>query len=1267
MLHLVSTQAVSAPELSPVLGCETHFFLDLAKDLTPSQENTLAQLLGGVKPYKATAARVFIVVPRFGTISPWSSKAADILHVCGLTCVNRLERALVYFIERELTDAEKDYLYDRMTESYTESFVDVEKLFTVDPQMSRQSVALLEEGKDALHRANIEFGLALSLEDISYLNDTYSAMKKNPTLSELMMFAQVNSEHCRHKIFNANWTLDGVAQEKSLFAMIKNTYQQNSDGILSAYHDNDEVLLGHEGAYFYCEPNRQYKSVNEAIHTVIKVETHNHPTAISPFPGAATGSGGEIRDEAATGRGARTKMGLTGFSVAHLQIPDFVQPWETSIGKPAHMASALEIMLEGPIGGASFNNEFGRPNLCGYFRTFGIKVEMDYGDTYRGYHKPIMIAGGVGNIRDAAIEKKDLPVGAKLIVLGGPAMAIGLGGGAASSRTTSDNSEALDFASVQRSNPEMQRRCQEVIDACWVMGDGNPILSIHDVGAGGLSNALPELVEACDLGATIQLREIPNAAPGMTPMEIWCNEAQERYVLSIMPESVATFTAIAERERCPFAVVGEVVKKENLVVEDSHFSNAPVDLPMATLFKDLPRLQCQAEHVSELRQSFSTDKIDIKQAIKNVLQFPCVANKSFLITIGDRSVTGLVARDQMVGPWQVPVADVAVTCADYSGYAGEALAMGERTPIAVLHHAASARMAIGEAITNIAAAYIEDIKCIALSANWMAAARFVGDAAGLYDAVQTVGMEICPALGISIPVGKDSMSMRTEWEENGESRSVTSPLSLIISAAAKVSDVRKTLTPQLKTDEGETTLLLLDLGQGTCSMGASVLAQTQKLLGQSPADLDSPATLKAFFECIQQLNQEDLLLAYHDRSDGGLLATITEMMFAGHVGVDLCLDGLHEDPIRALFNEELGAVIQVRNSDLDRVCEFIEAHHLKALTHRVGVLNTADVLKIHFKGDLLFAELRVKLQQWWSETSYRMQSLRDHSECADQEYERITQKDPGLSAALTFDVNEDVSAPYLSLGAKPKVAILREQGVNGQNEMAAAFSRVGFDAYDVHMSELLSGQTSLDDFIGLAACGGFSYGDVLGAGRGWAQSILMHNKVRDHFAEFFARSDTFSLGVCNGCQMFSNLKEIIPGTAHWPKFHRNRSEQFEARVALLKVEKSPSIFLRGMEGSVIPVAVAHGEGRAVFDNDVSKNIALRYVDNHHQITEHYPENPNGSPQGITGLTSDDGRATILMPHPERVFRAVQMSWHPKDWSEDGPWLRFFANARVFVE
>jgi len=1252
------------------------YFVDVFDDIQDNEIQSLRNLLPGARaseiPSSTSDFRIW-VVPRFGTISPWSSKATEIAKTCDLRFVQRIERGILYHIEGFDLALDKiplfALLHDPMTESAFADASELHKIFEHHEPQALNTIDILGEGEQALLDANELLGLVLSKSEMDFLVSSYKKLKRNPTDAELMMFAQVNSEHCRHKIFNAKWWIDGKAQKDSLFSMIRNTQKKNPDNVLVAYKDNAAVLQGYACDRFFVDPeSKVYGSVKEKTPIVFKVETHNHPTAISPFPGAATGSGGEIRDEAATGCGARPKMGLTGFSVSHLHIPEFNQPWEVDIGKPAHMASALDIMTEGPVGAASFNNEFGRPNLCGYFRTFGMKVSADYGDAYRGYHKPIMIAGGVGNIRKAVVEKKRLPVGAKLIVLGGPAMAIGLAGAAASSRAAGDNSEALDFASVQRSNPEMQRRCQEVIDACWTIGEANPILSIHDVGAGGLSNALPELVEACERGATIHLRNIPNAAPGMTPMEIWCNEAQERYVLSIKPENFERFEAIAKRERCPFAVVGSVTDKMQLLVTDEHFDNKPVDLPMSLLFKALPQMECQGERVGELRQSFSTDDIDLADAVKHVLQFPCVSDKTFLITIGDRSVTGLVARDQMVGPWQVPVSDVAVSCSDYTGYAGEAMAMGERTPIALLHPAASARMAVGEAITNIAAADIGDIRFISLSANWMAAANYIGDAAGLFDAVQTVGMELCPALGISIPVGKDSLSMRTEWNKDGERLAVTAPLSLIISAAAKVKDVRRTLTPQLQTDEGDTQLILIDLGKGCCSMGGSVLAQTHQLLGQRPPDVDDPAALKQFFALIQELNEKHLLLAYHDRSDGGLLATLCEIMFAGHVGLDIKLDTLGEDPAAVLFNEELGAVVQVRAKDLEKVLHFIEQLELSAYAHVMGTLNDRDQLRISHRDQTLYSESRETLHRWWSETSYRMQALRDNSECAEQEFERLSEKDdPGLNVEITFDFNQ----AYLMTNSRPKVAILREQGVNGHVEMAAAFDRVGFASVDVHMSELLSGTVSLKDFVGFAACGGFSYGDVLGAGRGWAQSILMHKKVCEKFSEFFNRKATFALGVCNGCQMLSHLKSIIPGADHWPTFHRNQSEQFEARLSLVKIQDSPSIFLQGMAGSVLPIAVAHGEGRAVFEkeSDISKTkklTALRYVDNHHATTQHYPENPNGSPQGITGLTTPDGRVTIMMPHPERVFRSVQHSWHPKTWTEEAPWLHFFRNARVFV-
>lgn len=1268
-----------------ITQCRAHytFFVDTNATIESGRISILETLLRHSRESELRLqpdALSFWVTPRFGTVSPWSSKATDILWRCGFDDIQRVERGICYQFNdidlHSLTETQQVAFKRVLHDPLTESIVDVpdamrKSLFETEAPKPMASVDVLNDGMQALQETNNHLGLALSDSEMNYLFQAFQQLNRNPTDVELMMFAQVNSEHCRHKIFNAQWTIDDREQNDSLFAMIKNTYKQHPDNVFIAYKDNAAVLRGSETKRFSVDPTtRDYTYQEKEIPIVLKVETHNHPTAISPFPGAATGSGGEIRDEAATGRGAQPKAGLCGFAVSHLQIPDFSQPWEINIGRPQHMASALDIMLQGPIGAASFNNEFGRPNLCGFFRTLEIEVHTDYGDSYRGYHKPIMIAGGIGNIDTHHLEKKSIPVGALLIVLGGPALAIGLGGGAASSRASSEGSEALDFASVQRSNPEMQRRAQEVINACCALGEDNPILSIHDVGAGGLSNALPELVEACERGARIELRDIPNAAPGMSPLEVWCNEAQERFVLAIDKNALDDFTRFAERDRCPFAVVGEVCSETELVVTDKHFNNHCVDLSMQTLFEDMPQLHCKADRSAPKLKVFDTTNVDIERAVKNVLQFPCVGDKSFLITIGDRSVTGLVARDQMVGPWQVPVADVAVTCASYRDFVGEALAMGERTPIALLHPAASARMAVGEAITNIAAASIDDISHISLSANWMAAPNYIGEGAGLYDAVRAVGLELCPALGIAIPVGKDSLSMRTEWQVNDERRAVTSPMSLIISAAAAVTDVRKTLTPQLRTDLGETHLLLIDLGEGNHAMGGSVLAQTQALLGQQPPDVDKPELLKLFFTLIQRLNREGFVLAYHDRSDGGLLATLCEMMFAAHCGLEIELGVLGKDAIAALFSEELGAVLQIRASDLSKVQGIIREFKLDHCSHVIGRINSDDRLRVHHEETVLYEQTRVQLQRWWSETSYKMQALRDHAECAQQAYDAILDSDDsGLLVDLSFDPSEDISAPYLNL-SRPRVAILREQGVNGHREMAAAFDRVGFTSVDVHMSDVLSGAVSLKDFTGLVACGGFSYGDVLGAGRGWAQSILQHARAHDVFSEFFTRDNTFTLGVCNGCQMLSELRELIPGAQHWPQFLENYSEQFESRFVSVEVQPSPSIFFNGMEGSCIPVVVAHGQGRVAFPDATaqqsaieSKCVTLRYVDHARRVTETYPANPNGSPDGMTGFTSTDGRATILMPHPERCFRTVQNSWRPDDWGDDAPWLRFFANCR----
>jgi phosphoribosylformylglycinamidine synthase len=1094
-----------------------------------------------------------------------------------------------------------------------------------------------------------------------------------------MMFAQANSEHCRHKIFNASWDIDGQAQEKSLFGMIKNTYQMHSEGVLSAYKDNASVIVGSVAGRFFPDPEtRQYGATQEPVHILMKVETHNHPTAISPFSGASTGSGGEIRDEGATGRGAKPKAGLTGFTVSNLNIPGFEHPWEVPYGKPERIVTALDIMIEGPLGGAAFNNEFGRPALTGYFRTFEQAIQTPRGEEVRGYHKPIMLAGGMGNIRADHVQKAEITVGAKLIVLGGPAMLIGLGGGAASSVATGASSADLDFASVQRENPEMERRCQEVIDRCWQLGDNNPIAFIHDVGAGGISNAFPELVNDGGRGGRFELRNVPNDEPGMAPHEIWSNESQERYVLAVSVVDFERFKAICERERCPFAVVGEATEEPHLTVTDSHFANTPVDMPLEVLLGKPPRMHRSAAREAELGDDFDASTLTIDEAVTRVLHHPAVASKSFLITIGDRTITGLVARDQMVGPWQVPVADCAVTATSFDVYTGEAMAMGERTPLALLDAAASGRMAIGETLTNLAASHIEKISDIKLSANWMAAAGHPGEDARLYDTVKAVGMELCPELGITIPVGKDSMSMKTQWRDEGTDKSVTSPLSLVVTGFAPVSDIRKTLTPQLRMDKGETDLILIDLGRGQNRLGASILTQVYGKLGSQAPDVDDAEDLKAFFAVIQGLNADGHILSYHDRSDGGLMVTALEMAFAGHCGLNLFLDALADDSAElaaVLFNEELGAVIQVHQDATPEVLAQFSAAGLGDCVAVIGQPVNSDDVAISFNGQPVFGGQRRLLQRQWAQTSYQIQRLRDNVQCAEQEFDALLEEDnPGLSAKLGFDVNQDISAPYIRKGIRPQIAVLREQGVNGQVEMAAAFDRAGFNAIDVHMSDILSGRVSLDEFKGLVACGGFSYGDVLGAGEGWAKSILFNSRARDGFQAFFERKDSFALGVCNGCQMMSNLHELIPGTEFWPHFVRNRSEQFEARVAMVQVQESASIFLQGMAGSRMPIAIAHGEGHAEFENeealleaDLSGCVAMRFIDNHGKVTETYPANPNGSPRGITGLTSRDGRVTIMMPHPERVFRAVQNSWKPDDWQEDAGWMRMFRNARVWVD
>ncbi|MCU1728277.1 phosphoribosylformylglycinamidine synthase [Pseudomonas sp. 7P_10.2_Bac1] len=1281
---LLAQLSLKVPAVSGLYAEFAHF-ADVTGDLTSDEQQVLARLLkyGPSVPVQEPNGRLFLVLPRFGTISPWSSKASDIARNCGLSKIQRLERGIAFYVAGQFSDAEAELiaavLHDRMTQIVLGNLEQAAGLFSHAEPKQLTAIDVLGGGRAALEKANVELGLALAEDEIDYLVNAFNGLGRNPHDIELMMFAQANSEHCRHKIFNASWDIDGESQEKSLFGMIKNTYVMHSEGVLSAYKDNASVIVGSVGGRFFPNPEtRQYGAVQEPVHILMKVETHNHPTAIAPFPGAATGSGGEIRDEGATGRGAKPKAGLTGFTVSNLQIPGFTQPWEVPYGKPERIVTALDIMIEGPLGGAAFNNEFGRPALTGYFRTFEQSISTPRGEEVRGYHKPIMLAGGMGNIRAEHVKKGEITVGAKLIVLGGPAMLIGLGGGAASSMATGASSADLDFASVQRENPEMERRCQEVIDRCWQLGDKNPISFIHDVGAGGLSNAFPELVNDGDRGGRFELRNIPNDEPGMAPHEIWSNESQERYVLAVSVEDFDRFQAICERERCPFAVVGEATAEPQLTVTDSHFGNSPVDMPLEVLLGKAPRMHRSVVREAELGDDFDPASLNLGECIERVLHHPAVASKSFLITIGDRTITGLVARDQMVGPWQVPVADVAVTATSFDVYTGEAMAMGERTPLALLDAPASGRMAIGETLTNIAASRIGKISDIKLSANWMSAAGHPGEDARLYDTVKAVGMELCPELGITIPVGKDSMSMQTRWNDEGADKSVTSPLSLIVTGFAPVLDIRQTLTPELRMDKGLTDLILIDLGRGQNRMGASILAQTYGKLGKQAPDVDDAEDLKAFFAVIQGLNADGHLLAYHDRSDGGLLTSVMEMAFAGHCGLNLTLDCLADSVGQlpaVLFNEELGAVIQVRQDATADVLAQFSAAGLGECVDVIGQpLNNSEVT-ITFHDEKVFAGQRGELQRQWAETSFQIQRMRDNADCAQQEFDVLLEEDnPGLTVQLSFDVNANISAPYIKKGIRPQVAVLREQGVNGQVEMAAAFDRAGFNAIDVHMSDILAGRVDLNEFKGLVACGGFSYGDVLGAGEGWAKSALFNARARDAFQGFFERSDSFSLGVCNGCQMMSNLSELIPGSELWPHFVRNRSEQFEARVAMVQVQESNSIFLQGMAGSRMPIAIAHGEGHAEFASpeallqaDLSGTVALRFVDNHGKVTEKYPANPNGSPRGITGLTSRDGRVTIMMPHPERVFRAVQNSWRPEEWSEDAPWLRMFRNARVWVD
>jgi phosphoribosylformylglycinamidine synthase len=1272
--RLLAAMRAIEPSVTAVAARWLHV-VETERPLTGMESQTLARLLdAGAGARGEAAGQLLLAVPRPGTTSPWSSKATDIAHVCGLAPVRRIERGRAYRIHArtELPPARLAALaplvHDRMTESVLTQERELPRLFEAHAPRPLGHIELGSTPREALAQANAGMGLALNDPEIEYLAGVFARLGRDPTDVEVMMFAQANSEHCRHKIFNADWTVDGAAAPRSLFGMIRHTHERHPDGVLSAYSDNAAVLEGPRGARFFPSPGGgEYAWHEEPVDILVKVETHNHPTAISPFAGAATGSGGEIRDEGATGRGAKPKAGLTGFTVSNLRIPGFEQPWEADHGRPVRIASALSIMLEGPIGAAAFNNEFGRPGILGYFRTY----EQEAAGVVRGYHKPIMIAGGLGNVRRAHVAKRPVPPGAPLVLLGGPAMLIGLGGGAASSQGSGAGSEELDFASVQRGNPEMQRRAQEVIDACWAMGDANPVLLIHDVGAGGLSNAVPEVVAAGGGGGRVDLARVPSDEPGMSPLEIWCNEAQERYVLALERGGLDGFLALCRRERCPVAVIGEATADGSLVVTHSACGATAVDMPVEALFGRPPRMRREARRRVPGGDGFDGSRAPVAEALERLLRLPAVADKGFLVTIGDRSVGGLISRDPLVGRWQVPVSDVAVTLSGLRGHSGEAMALGERPPVAVLDAAASARMAVAEALTNIAAADVHRLGDVKLSANWMAACGDPAEDADLYDAVAAVAMELCPALGIAIPVGKDSLSMRTTWREDGRERAVVAPLSLVVSAFAPVADVRRTLTPVLDLSQGPSLLVLVDLGGGRDRLGGSGLAQVYRATGGAPPDVDDAPRLAAFFAAVRELADAGLLLAYHDRSDGGLAVTLLEMAFAGRAGLDLDLGPL-ATPAAALFSEELGAVLQLREPDAARAGDVLARHGLGRFARGIGRVVPGRRIRIAAAGQVLLDDDRVRLRGLWSETSWRLQRLRDEPACADEEQAaRLDEGDPGLAWQPAFDPDEDVAAPLIARGARPRVAILREQGVNSQVEMAAAFDRAGFTAVDVHMTDLIGGQATLAGFQALVACGGFSYGDVLGAGEGWARSILLNARAREQFAAWFGRDGVLTLGVCNGCQMLAALTELIPGASHWPRFRGNRSGQFEGRLSLVEVCATPSPFFAGMAGSRLPIAVAHGEGRAVFAQDSARRAAeaftvMRFVDGRGAVATRYPANPNGSPDGIAGLCSEDGRVAIMMPHPERVFRAAQNSWRPAQAGEDSGWMRIFRNARVWL-
>lgn len=1260
LAQLLSRIQAHLPEVSGIESRE-EFFLETT---TPSQKelSTLETILQATASESAATPFCLWVIPRWGTQSSWGSKALDILHNVGLTHIKRIEKAIMYRFNTAF-DKALPLLFDKMTESVVTDWNEIAKLFQEDKPQPLHAIPLFEEGKSALVKANQNLGLALSDEEIDYLDDQYRLLERDPTDCELMMFAQANSEHCRHKIFKANWTVEGQPQPHSLFGMIQNTYNHAPQGVLSAYKDNASVIKGFGTKRFYSTPDsHRYSQHDEAVHILMKVETHNHPTAIEPYAGAGTGQGGEIRDEGATGRGSKPKAGLTGFSVSHLHIPGYAMPWEGTAHYPTRIATAFDIMQKAPLGGAAFNNEFGRPNICGYFRVFEQPLPSVGGYYARGYHKPIMIAGGMGNILEKHVEKQVFSDGALLIVLGGPAMKIGLGGGAASSMAQGSSDEALDFASVQRQNPEMQRRCQEVIDSCWALGDDNPIISIHDVGAGGLANALPELVHDADKGALISLRQIPNAEPGMTPLEIWCNESQERYVLAIDQSSLPDFEKIAKRERCPFAVLGVAKESPHLTITDEVFNTNPIDIPQSLLFGNAPKLSKQVSSAKKESVAINSRLLPLDEVLTRVLQHPTVADKSFLITIGDRSVGGLVARDQMVGPWQVPVADCAVTASHFEGTTGEAMSMGERPGIALVDPAASARMAVAEAVQNILAADVETLSDIRLSCNWMAGANHSQEDYDLFRAVEAVGLDLCPKWGIAVPVGKDSLSMRTRWENNGHPSEVVSPVTLVVSAFAPVRQVTKTLTPLLNT-QLETGLLLVDLANHKQRLGGSIFSEVTQQFGANVPDVDSPAVMKQFALAIHQLKGSNSLLAYHDRSDGGVWTTLCEMAFASHCGLDIELDHycVEQDWDSALLNEECGVVLQVASDKLDAVQSIFTQNGIQC--YRIATVNTSQTIRVNHHQNVLFSQKRCDLQALWSKTSFKMQQLRDNPHCAEEAYQKIIDD----SQLNLQNLSCTLPKPFIKMMHRPQVAILREQGVNGQLEMAAAFTEAGFDAVDVTMSDLLQGNT-LASFHGLAVCGGFSYGDVLGAGRGWAATILHQPRLQAVFQEFFNRQETFTLGVCNGCQMLSSMAWLIPGASSWPTFGRNDSEQFEARLCLVEITPSPSILLRGMEGFRLPVVVSHGEGKALFKGPITeRTVALRYINNDGKPASHYPDNPNGSPFGITGLTTTDGRVTIMMPHPERVFKAWQLSWHPSEWNGDSPWMTLFNNARDWLK